>query len=173
MTWHRSHEPTEVQVLSAEVEVLVDILEEFRKHNHTLKHISNVLSEKPEPGKAVKGRFAGAYFINPKTGDIILAVQTLPASTAVTAPIIFTDSTGAAVKGPTGTLTVDNPAVTDARLSADFQSCNVTTPASGSVTITWTDPAANIAPFSVTLTDQILPVTITGQFGTFAPGTTA
>lgn len=123
-------------------------------------------------GPAVRGRFAGAYFTDSE-GEIIVAVQTVPGSTALTAPIVFTDSTGAIVSGPTGALTVDNPAVTDARLSADGQSANVTSPATGSVTITWTDPAGNIAPFSVTLTDQVIPVTITGQFGTFAPGTTA
>lgn len=122
-------------------------------------------------GRAVRGRFAGAYFIG-SSGEIIVAVQTVPVSTALTAPIVFTDSTGASVTGPSGTLTVDNPAVTDARLSADGQACNVTSPASGSVTITWTDPAGIIPPFSVTLTDQVV-VTVTGAFGTFAPGTTA
>lgn len=101
-----------------------------------------------------------------------MAVQTVPSSTALTAPIVFTDSNGASVTGPQGTLTTDNPAVT-AALSADFQSCNVTSPASGSVTITWNDPAGVIAPFSVTLTDQVIPVTISGAFGTFVPGTTA
>lgn len=122
--------------------------------------------------RAVHGRFEGAHFRNPNTGALTVAVQTLPGSTAVTAPIIFTDSTGAKVTGPTGTLSVDNAAVTDARLSADGQSCNVTTPPTGSVTITWTDPAGKIPPFSVTLTDQVV-VTVTGAFGTFAPGTTA
>lgn len=102
-----------------------------------------------------------------------MSVQTVVPSTALTAAIVFTDSTGTTVVGPTGTLTVDNASVTDARLSADGQSCNVTSPASGSVTITWTDPAGKIPPFSVTLTDQVIPVTVTGQFGTFAAGTTA
>lgn len=148
------------QHLIGELLRLIHELEEHERHH-------------PSPHRARHGRFAGVYHRNHKTGEITLAVQTVAGSTALTAPIIFTDSTGATVQGPAGTLTVDNAAVTDARLSADNQSCNVTSPATGSVTITWTDPSGNIAPFSVTLTDQVIPVTISGSFGTFAPGTTA
>ncbi len=124
------------------------------------------------PHRAVEGRFSGAFFTDPMTGEIIVAVQTVPGSTAITSALTFTDSLGNIVTGPTGALTVDNPDVTDARFSADGQAVNVTTPDSGNVTITWSDPAGNIAPFAVTLTDQVVPVTITGEFGEFVPGTT-
>lgn len=100
-----------------------------------------------------------------------MAVQTVPGGTAVTAPFIFTSSTRGVIPGPVGAVSVDNAAAT-AGLSADGQSCNVMTPPTGSVTVTWTDPAGAIASFSVTLTDQVVE-TITGDFGTFAPGTTA
>lgn len=127
--------------------------------------------EKPHP-KAQRGRFAGAYHTDPETGEWIVAAQQVPASTAMTAPLVFTDQNGASVQGPVGVITSSDPNV-QASLSADGQSANVTTPASGSVTLTWTDPAGKLAPFSIDLTDQVVVQQISGQFGTFVPGTTA
>ncbi len=100
-----------------------------------------------------------------------MAAQQVPASTAMTAPLVFTDQTGANVPGPVGVVT-STDAANAPTLSADGQSCNVMTPASGAVTLTWTDPAGKVSPFSVVLTDQVVQQ-ISGQFGTFVPGTTA
>ena len=126
----------------------------------------------PHHHPIVIGRFEGAHFIHPKTGVLTVAAQPVPASTALTGGLIFTDSTGAVVKGPIGALTADQTTVTPT-LSADGQSYNFTSPASGSVTLTWTDPAGVVAPFSQIFTDQVIAVTVTGAFGPAAPGTTA
>lgn len=99
-----------------------------------------------------------------------MATQTVPASTALTASLIFTDSTGVVVTGPIGTLTADVSTVTPT-LSASGQAVNVTSPPSGDVTLTWSDPSGVVPSFSVTLSDQAA-VTVTGAFGSFAPGTT-
>ena len=125
----------------------------------------------PGRHRRISGRFEGARFFNPKTGELQVATQTLPGSTAVTAALIFTDSIGAKVSGPLGVVTSDVPDVAPT-LSADGQACNVMTPPSGAVTLTWSDPAGHVAPFGVTLTDEVVAVTVTGAFGTFAPGTT-
>ena len=47
------------------------------------------------------------------------------------------------------------------------------TPASGSFTLLWHDPAGKVPDFSVPLTDQVVVQNISGAFGTFVPGTTA
>lgn len=124
------------------------------------------------PHERITGRFAGAYYF--RRGVLIVADQTVPGATAVTAPLVFTSSTRGVIPGPIGTISADNPAAS-ASLSADGQSVNVMTAPTGAVTVTWSDPAGVIASFSVTLTDQIVvpPEVITGAFGTFAPGTTA
>lgn len=105
-----------------------------------------------------------------------MAAQTVPVSTAITAPLIFTQtsSDGSApvtVTGPIGAVSSSDPTVTPA-LSADGQAVNLTTPASGTFTLTWHDPAGVVADFSVTLTDQVPVLTVTGAFGVFVPGTT-
>lgn len=128
-------------------------------------------TEKHCHSKAKRGRFGGAFRTDPQTGEWIVAAQQVPASTAMTAPLVFTDQNGASVPGPIGVITSTDTA-NPPTLSADGQSANVTTPASGSVTLTWTDPTGAVSPFSVVLTDQVVQQ-ITGQFGTFVPGTTA
>lgn len=90
----------------------------------------------PTPHRAIHGRFEGVHYVNPVTGEITVADQTVPVSTALTGKFVFTDSTGATVTGPMGTIAADNSAVTDARLSADGQSYNFTSAASGDVTLT-------------------------------------
>ncbi len=101
-----------------------------------------------------------------------MAKQTVPVSTQLTGKLIFTDSTGATVIGPIGSISADNGSVTPT-LSADGQSYNFTSPASGDVTLTWTDPAGNVASASQTFTDQVVAPTISLQFGPASPGTTA
>ena len=105
-----------------------------------------------------------------------MAAQTVPVSTAITAPMTFTQTSSdgsppVTVKGPTGTVTSSDPTVSPF-LSADGQSVNLTTPASGTFTLTWHDPAGVVADFSVTLTDQVPVLTVTGAFGPFTVGTT-
>jgi hypothetical protein len=98
--------------------------------------------------------------------------QTVPSSTALTGKLVFVDSsTGATVVGPIGVLTSDVASAAPT-LSADGQSYNFTSAASGSVTLTWTDPAGVVVPFSEVFTDQIVPVVITGTFGPATAGTT-
>ena len=121
--------------------------------------------------KHVKGRFEGAQYFDCNTGELKVAVQTVPASTALTGKLIFTDNTGATVVGPIGLLTSDVSTITPG-LSADGQSYNFTSPATGSVTLTWTDPAGVVLPFSQIFTDQVGTVVLTGSFGPAAPGTT-
>lgn len=127
--------------------------------------------QRPPPRhRRIRGRFEGAQFFNPKTGEIEVAIQTVPSSTALTGALIFTDQTGATVAGPIGTIASDQPTVSPS-LSADGQHYNFTSPPSGDVTLTWSDPAGKVASFSQTFTDQVVEV-ITGAFGQATAGTT-
>jgi len=121
--------------------------------------------------RRITGRFSGAYWYDLRTGEIKVAVQQVPVSTALTGSLVFTDSNGNLVKGPQGSISADNPAVTPT-LSADGQFYNFNSPASGDVTLTWHDPAGNVADFSQTFSDVVPPVTVTGAFGPASPGTT-
>ena len=99
--------------------------------------------------------------------------QTVQPSTALTGKLTFTDTTtGSTVPGPVGTISAD-VASASPTLSADGQSYNFTSAPSGSVTLTWTDPAGVIAPFSEVFTDAVVGPVITGTFGPATPGTTA
>lgn len=102
-----------------------------------------------------------------------MAAQTVPASTPLTGGLIFTQA-GATVLGPMGSITASDPAVA-VSLSADGQFYNLTSPASGGVTLTWHDPAGNVPDFSVDFVDEIVvvpPAPITGTFGPASLGTT-
>ena len=138
--------------------MIVNIIENFfgccHKHHH-----------KP---RAVKGRFGGLSIVTPK-GEIPLSQQ-VPPSTALTGPLLFTDQFGNPVKGPIGTLSSSVPLDT-LSLSADGQSFNFTSPATGDVTILWHDPAGNVPDFTGDFSDQPVLV-ITGAFGAAVPGVT-
>lgn len=97
--------------------------------------------------------------------------QTVPASTALTGPLLFVDQFGNPATGPIGQLSSSVPLDT-LSLSADGQSFNFTSPASGDVTLLWHDPAGNVPDFTGDFTDQIV-LTITGSFGSATPGTTS
>lgn len=120
---------------------------------------------------AVAGRFAGVFHVN-QQGVLIVAKQQVPGNTAITAPLVFTDSVAGTVKGPVGIISSSDPAVVPS-LSADGQAVNVTSPASGVVTVTWHDPAGVVAAFDLDIeVAAVAPSTITGAFGPFVPGTT-
>lgn len=121
-------------------------------------------------GEIIIGRFEGAYYLNSK-GEITVAVQTVPASTALTGKLAFTSNINGSVAGPIGAISASDPAAAPS-LSADGQSYNFTSLPSGTVTLTWNDPAGKVASFSCDFTDQVVE-TITGAFGPAAPGTTA
>ena len=95
----------------------------------------------------------------------------------MTAPLIFTQTSSdpnvppVTVPGPKGVVSSSDPTVSPS-LSADGQSVNLTTPASGTFTLTWHDPAGNVPDFSVTLTDEVPVLTVTGAFGQFVAGST-
>ncbi len=127
-----------------------------------------------EHRRAVRGRFAGAFYLS-NEGEITLS-QAAPGGTAITAPIDFVDQHGQPIKGPMGALTSSDAANTPT-LSADGQAANVMTPAATgtdqTITISWNDPAGKIAGFSVDLVvAAVVPVAVSGSFGTFVPGTT-
>lgn len=124
--------------------------------------------------KPVAGRFAGMFRRHHRTGDFIVATQTVPLNTPSTAPLVFTDASGATGPGPVGTVSASDPSVS-VSLSADGQSANVTLSAvlTAPATLTWTDPSGVVPDFSVEVTDQATFSATAGSFGTFAPGTTA
>lgn len=123
--------------------------------------------------KPVAGRFAGMFYVDPKTGVFIVATQTLTVGVAETAPLVFVDDSGATGPGPIGTIAASDPSVT-VSLSADGQFANatMTTTLATPVTLTWNDPAGVIPSFTVEVTDAATFVPVSGSFGTFAPGTT-
>jgi hypothetical protein len=102
-----------------------------------------------------------------------VASQQVPPSTALTGPLVFTEN-GVAAAGPIGTITASDPAAAPS-LSADGQSYNFTSLAIGAatLTLTWHDPAGNVADFASDFTDQPVPIIMTGAFGTAGPGLTA
>lgn len=104
-----------------------------------------------------------------------MAQQTLTVGVAFTAPLIFTDASGATGAGPIGSISASDPSVT-VGLSADGQAANVTMTATlpTPATITWHDPAGVVPDFTVDVSDAppVFQATA-GSFGTFAEGTTA
>ncbi len=97
--------------------------------------------------------------------------QTVPANTALTGPLIFVDQFGNPAVGPIGVISSSVVLTPPASLSADGQSFNFTSPASGDVTLLWHDPAGAVPDFTGDFTDQVV-ITITGSFGAAAAGTT-
>lgn len=126
--------------------------------------------------RAVRVRFAGIHYRGPN-GEIIMATQNIPLNTPSTAPLIFTDSTGATVVGPaTGTVTTSDTTNSTVALSANGQFANVTLTGATTATLSYTgigDGGVTITA-TVDVTDQPVATTATAvAFGTFAPGTTA
>jgi len=127
-----------------------------------------------EFGPPVRGRFAGAYTTTPK-GEIIVAMQQLTVNTPFTCPLIFQDANGNNVPGPAGGSVSSSDPTVQVALSADGQAVNATmTAANITSTLTWSGTGAN-GPFSFTtdVTDQsVAGGPVSGQFGSFVPGTT-
>lgn len=120
--------------------------------------------------KAVAGRFPGSTYKD-RQGVLKVAVQTVPANTALTGKLVFVDQFGNPQVGPIGEITSSVVLTPPASLSADGQSFNFTSPPSGDVTLLWHDPLGNVPDFTGDFSDQVVPV-ITGSFGTATPGTT-
>jgi hypothetical protein len=101
-------------------------------------------------------------------------MQQVPANTALTGGLIFLDASGATTVGPIGTLS-SSVTLLSLGLSSDGQSYNFTSPSSGNVTLTWTDPSGQVPSFSADFSDQPPPPApaVSGSFGPAAPGTTA
>lgn len=160
---------------------LLDFLRKVEHEEHELwelfEHLKDHFRCHPHR-RIVSMRFGGLYYIDPQTGEIIMALQLTPVGVKETGPVQFfmTDGTLATAPGPIGTLTVDNPLVT-VGLSADGQSYNVLLTASlgtGNIaTITWTDPAGKVASSSTTVSDEApANVIATSGLGPLVPGTT-
>lgn len=126
--------------------------------------------------RAVRGQFAGAYYVT-KTGEIKVSQQHVPGATALTGQLLFKDQQGNPIAGPTGGLASSDPNVVPG-LSADGQSYNVTLPAATAVdqtvALTWSDPSGKVTSFSVDfVVDAVfVPVATTGEFGPATQGTT-
>jgi hypothetical protein len=121
----------------------------------------------------VAGRFAGMFFVS-QTGEIVMATQIIPLNTPSTAPLVFSDASGATGPGPVGTITASDPSVS-VSLSADGQAANVVLSATlpTPATLVWHDPSNVIPDFTVDVSDVASVFTpVAGAFGTFAPGTT-
>lgn len=108
--------------------------------------------------RIVSVRLAGLSYINPD-GSLTMATVQLTIGKSYTAPLIFTDATGASGVGPIGSVSSNDPAIVPS-LSADGQTLNVSViakvadPPDGA-SITWTDPAGTIADtVLVSVTDQ-------------------
>lgn len=126
------------------------------------------------PFRPVAGRFAGLYYVDPKTGVTIVATQTLTVGTSFTAPLVFTDANGVTGPGPIGEVSASDPSVSIG-LSADGQAANVVMTATlpTPATLTWHDPAGAVPDFTVDVTDAAAVfVPTSGGFGTFAEGNT-
>lgn len=124
----------------------------------------------------VRVRFAGIYYHN-QHGELVMATQHIPINTPSTAPLIFTDASGATVAGPTtGTVSTSDPANSTVTLSANGQFVNVTLTGATLATLTYSSVGVGGATITATVdvTDEPVPSTATGvAFGTFAAGTTA
>jgi hypothetical protein len=120
----------------------------------------------------VVGRFAGIYYVNHEGVHVVS--QTVPASTNLTVPLIFTQD-GNPVKGPIGEVLSSDPNMAPPTLSADGQAANFTSLASGTFTLRWHIADASVAPFTVDVDVAAappVPSPIIGGFGTIVPGTT-